>query len=119
MNKLSDHELEKIQYQVKTCYASYKKEGERNKQKKSKLKKTSEEPIDSFLSSPENCQKWTKVSTTVSPKEKPCVICNQMNCQGDAKRYQISDLALAKNLIKAANFNKDCPYKNCILKNCW
>ena len=30
-----------------------------------------------------------------------------MKCQGDAKRYQISDLAPAKNLIKAANFNKD------------
>ena len=57
--------------------------------------------------SPENCQKQTKVSTTASPKEKLCVICNQMKCQGDAKRYQISDLAPAKNLIKAANFNKD------------
>ena len=40
-------------------------------------------------------------------KEKPCVICNQMKCQGDAKRYRISDLAPAKNSIKAANFNKD------------
>ena len=29
-----------------------------------------------------------------------------MKCQGDAKRYRISDLAPAKNLIKAANFNK-------------
>ena len=54
MNNLSDYDLEKIQYHVKTCYTSYKRKGERNKQKKSKLKKTSEEPIDSFLSSPEN-----------------------------------------------------------------
>ena len=107
MNNLSDHDLEKIQYHVKTCYASYKRKGERNEQKKSKLKRTSEEPIDSFLSSPENRQKRTKVSTPASPKEKPCVICNQMKCQGDAKRYRISDLAPAKNLIKAANFNKD------------
>ena len=30
-----------------------------------------------------------------------------MKCQGDAKRYRISDLAPVKNLIKAANFNKD------------
>ena len=107
MNNLSDHDLEKIQYHVKTCYASYKRKGERNEQKKSKLKRTSEEPIDSFLSSPENRQKRTKVSTPASPKEKPCVICNQMKCQGDAKRYRISDLAPAKNSIKAANFNKD------------
>ena len=56
MNNLSDHDLEKIQYHVKTCYASYKRKGERNELKKSKLKRTSEEPIDSFLSSPENCQ---------------------------------------------------------------
>ena len=39
------------------------KKGERNEQKKSKLKRTSEEPIDSFLSSPENHQKRTTVST--------------------------------------------------------
>ena len=56
MNNLSDHDLEKIQYHVKTCYASYKRKGERNELKKSKLKRTSEEPIDSFLPSPENCQ---------------------------------------------------------------
>ena len=31
-----------------------------------------------------------------------------MKCQSDAKRYRISDLAPAKNSIKAANFNKDC-----------
>ena len=90
MNNLSDHDLEKIQYHVKTCYASYKRKGERNELKKSKLKRTSEEPIDSFLSSPENRQKRTKVSTPASPKEKPCVICNQMKCQGDAKRYRIN-----------------------------
>ena len=60
MNNLSDHDLEKIQYHVKTCYASYKRKGERNEQKKSKLKRTSEEPTDSFLSSPENRQKRQK-----------------------------------------------------------
>ena len=87
--------------------SSYKRKGERNEQKKSKLKRTSEEPTDSFLSSPENRQKRTKVSTPASPKEKPCVICNQMKCQGDAKRYWIRDLAPAKKLIKVANFNKD------------
>ena len=105
MNNLSDHDLEKIQYHVKTCYASYKRKGERNEQKKSKLKRISEEPTESFLSSPENRQK--NVSAPASPKAKPCVICNQMKCQGDAKRYRISDLAPAKNSIKAANFNKD------------
>ena len=75
-NNLSYHNLEKIQYHLKTCYALYKRKGERNEQKKWKLKKTSEEPIDSFLSGLENHQKRTKVSTPASPKEKPCVICN-------------------------------------------
>ena len=45
LNNLSDYDLEKIQYHVKTCYTSHKRKGERNKQKKSKLKKT-EEHID-------------------------------------------------------------------------
>ena len=34
MNNLSDYDLEKIQYHVKICYASYKRKGERNEQKK-------------------------------------------------------------------------------------
>ena len=50
MNNLSDHDLEKIQYHVKTCYASYKGKGEKNEQKKSKLKRISEEPIESLSS---------------------------------------------------------------------
>ena len=76
MNNLSDHDLEKIQYHVKTCYASHKRKSERNEQKKSTLKRTAEEPIVSFLSSPESRQKRTKVSIPASPKEKPCIICN-------------------------------------------
>ena len=76
MNNLSDHDLEKIQYHVKTCYASHKRKSERNEQKKSTLKRTSEEPIASFLSSPESRQKRTKVSTPGNPKGKPCIICN-------------------------------------------
>ena len=80
MNNLSENNIEKIQYHVKSYYALYKRKGERNDQKKTKNKRTSEEPIDSFLSSPKNRQKRTKVSTPMSPKEKPCVICNQMKC---------------------------------------
>ena len=46
MNNSPDHDLEKIQYHVKTCYASYKKNCEKNEQKKSKFKRTSEESIN-------------------------------------------------------------------------
>ena len=36
MNNLSENDIEKIQYHVKSCYASYKRKGERNDQKKNK-----------------------------------------------------------------------------------
>ena len=37
-----------------------------------------------------------------------------MKCQGDAKRCWISDLALAKNLIKAAYFNRASVHKKIV-----
>ena len=41
------------------------------------------------------------------PKEKPCIVCNQIKCKGDTKRYRISEDNRAKGLLRAATFNKD------------
>ena len=45
--------------------------------------------------------------TSPDPRDKPCVICNRVKCQGDTKRFQIQSSEVADRLRKAANFNKD------------
>ena len=39
--------------------------------------------------------------------DKPCIICNQVKFKGVTKRFRICEDEPAKNLLKAAAFNKD------------
>ena len=56
-----------------------------------------------------------RVKTTVNAREKPCIFSNQFKCQGNTKKYHISEVNVAKTLLKAANFNKDSVHTQCIL----
>ena len=47
--------------------------------------------------------------------EKPCIFCNKFKYQGDSKSYCVSEVNIAKTLLKAANFNKDSVHTRCIL----
>ena len=48
-------------------------------------------------------------------REKPCIFYNKFKFQGDTKRYRISEVNVAKTLLKAATFNKDSVHTQCIL----
>ena len=48
-------------------------------------------------------------------REKPCIFCSQIKCQGGTKEYCISEVNFAKTLLKAANFNKDSVHTQRIL----
>ena len=63
--------------------------------------------------SPTSKLKWVK--TTLNVREKPCIFCNKFKCQGDSKWYRISEVNVAKTLLKAASFNKDSVHTQCIL----
>ena len=56
------------------------------------------------------CLSRAKTGANASPKEKPCIICDQIKCQGDTKKFRICEKSAAKTLLKAANFNKNSVY---------
>ena len=56
---------------------------------------------------PVTLPKKSKTTTSPDPRDKPCVICNHVKCQGDTKRFRIESSEVADRLLKAANFNKD------------
>ena len=100
-----------IHYHVKTCYATYKRRGERHEELQTQ-KRNSDTPNPSPLMSPERRPKRSKIVASPVlgspvPKEKPCIICDHVKCIGDIKRYRIGSKDMANKLLKAANFNKD------------
>ena len=94
-----------IRYHVKLCYTMYKKKWEGHKVET--LKRKSKEPDLSPLMSPVTWPKRFKTITSPDPRDKPCVICNHVKCQGDTKRFRIKSSEVADRLLKAANFNND------------
>ena len=74
----------------------YKKKGARHEVETPKRKP--EEP---------DLSKRSKIITSPDPRDKPCIICNHVNCQGDTKRFWIESSEVADRLLKAANFNED------------
>ena len=105
IKNLPESDLNSIKYHVKPCFSNYKKKGERyNQTRKQKAESSTLSP----LSSPTNHPKRSKVANPPTDlKDKPCVICDHMKCQGESKRYRIGDASRAKKLLKAAAFNKD------------
>ena len=67
------------------------------------------------LASRTSRQKRAKTGANPSLKEKPCIICDQIKCQCDTKKFRICEEHAAKTLLKAANFNKDSVYTRCIM----
>ena len=51
----------------------------------------------------------SKTITSPDPRDKPCVICNHVKCQGKMpyERFRIESSEVADRLLKVANFNKD------------
>ena len=99
----SPNEYDSIKYHVKTCYATYKKRGERYVET-SKRKHDEENHYDSPLTSR---TKRCKSTTSPEARNKPCVICNHVKCQGDTTRFRIETVDVADLLLKAAYFNED------------
>ena len=52
-------------------------------------------------------QKRAKTGANPNLKEEPCIICDQIKCQGDARKFCICKESAAKTLLKAANFVGD------------
>ena len=65
--------------------------------------------------SPTSRQKTAKAGANPSPKEKPCIIFDQIKCQGDTKKFRICEEFAAKTLLKTANFNKNSVHTRCTL----
>ena len=108
---LTDADLLNIKYHVKSCSAKYKRSGERYTETPTSNKR--EASPESAPFSPTSTLK--RVKNYSECEEKPCIFCNQFKCQGDTKKYRISEINVAKTLLKAANFNKDSVHTQCIL----
>ena len=78
---LSNCDLLKIKYHVKTCHTRYKRSGERHTQMQNSSKR--EATTDCPPTSPTSGQKRDKTRANSSPKEKPCIIYDQIKCQGE------------------------------------
>ena len=111
-----DTELKNIKYHVNTCYARYQKTKQRFSTKK--LIFPSPPGSSKDVQSPDceiNRPKRRKILDNKEPREKPCIICNQIKCKGDIRKLRICEPRRAKQLLTAVKFNNDDVYTRCIL----
>ena len=94
-----------IRDHAKSCYTTYKKKGAIHKVETPKQKP--KEPDLSPLTSPVTRPKRFKTITSPDPRDKPCVFCNHVKCQGDTKRFWIESSEVAESSLKAVNFYKE------------
>ena len=80
--------------------------GERH-EKPPTQKRNSVTPNPSPLASPETRPKRSEIIGSPDPKEKPCIICNQVKCHENIKIYRIGSKDMANSLLKAASFDTD------------
>ena len=108
---LSENEYLCIKYHLRTCYAGYRlrKAVAKSPEKPSQ---TDEGDISS-ISSPKRHKRRKIVKT--DPKDKPCIICDQIKFKGTSERHRIEDFKRAVNFLNAFNFNKDIVHTRCIL----
>ena len=97
VTNIDQNRLFDVRYDVKFCYATYKKKGARHKVETPKRKP--EEPDLSPLMSQVTRPKRFKTITSPDPREKLCVICNHVKCQGDTKRFWIESSEVADRLL--------------------
>ena len=105
VTNIDQNRLVDVRYHAKSCYTKYKRKGERHEVETTKRKP--QEPDLSSLTSPVTRPMRSKPITSPDPRDKPCVICNHVKCQGDTKRFKIESSEVADRLWKTANFNND------------
>ena len=97
-----ENRLVDIRYHVKSCYATYKKKGARHKVEspKRKLKEPDLSPLTSPVTRPERF----KTVTSPDPRDKLCITCNHVKCQGDTKIFRIESSEVAKQVAESCEF---------------
>ena len=113
-------DYEKIKYHVNSYYARYVS----SKKRAEKRKTLSQEPNSADTGklieplSPTTRPKKRKSNDaenipSSSPRDKPCIVCNQMKSKGETKRYRICESRRASRFLAAIKFNKDIVYTRC------
>ena len=92
VTNIDQNRLVDIRYHVKSYCATYKKKGARHEVETPKRKP--EDPDLSPLTSPLTRPKRSKTIASPDPRDKPCVICNHVKCQGKMPYEKISDRVL-------------------------
>ena len=112
LNGIDPTKLTEIKYHTKSCYATYRLKGQRVKPDAAKRKSEHEADSDPSLTSPTGSSrpKRTKATTPPDIKNKPCIICNHIKCQGVLEKSRVETYDVAERLLKAVNFNKDDVY---------
>ena len=105
MTNIDQNRLVDVRYHAKSCYSTYKRKVERHEVETTKRKP--QEPDLWSLTSLVTRPMRSKAITSPDPRDKPCVICNHVKCQGDTKSFKIESSEVADRLWKAANFNND------------
>ena len=105
VTNIDQNRLVDRRYHIKSCYATYKTKVARHKVETPKQKP--DEPDLSPLTPPVIWPKRSKTITSPDPWDKPCIICNNVKCQGNMKRFWNESSEVAGRLLKAANFNKE------------
>ena len=110
---LSNNELSEIKYHGKTCYARYKRSGERHA--KRTIDNAEFSDSNDSMQTPEVRPKRAKIATNTHLRDKPCIICNQVTFKVVTKRFRICEDEPAQNVLKAAASDKDIVHTRCIL----
>ena len=102
VTNIDQNRLVDIRYHVKSCYATCKKKGARHKVEspKRKLKEPDLSPLTSGVTRPERF----KTVTSPDPRDKPCITCNHVKCQGDTKILRIESSEVAKQVAESCEF---------------
>lgn len=116
---LSEREKAGIQYHLKTCYSTYNKSWaweEIRQRKLDELHQPKESSSTTHWPKP-SCSRPSrqKIVRKISPREKTCIICNNMTSKRDSNRHQLSGPEKAKLFLSAHNFNKDAVHPRSIL----
>lgn len=116
---LSEREKAGIQYHLKTCYSTCNKSRAWEEIRQRKLDELHQpEESSSTTHWPEpSCSRPNrqKIVRKISPREKTCIICNNMTSKRDSNRHQLSGPEKAKLFLSAHNFNKDAVHPRSIL----
>ena len=90
----TESDFDQIQYHVNTCYGRYQKSKERIEHRRNSVQDSGFETTNSSDSintvNDEIRPKRRKTMDKLEPDDKPCIICNQIKCQGVVKQFRSS-----------------------------